>query len=158
MGEYNRVVPLVWALFGDEAKQLFPPLDLGKNINPADVIGAMWKTYAELAAARTTVCSGRLPQVHTRPGSGANTRRSSTSSSATLRPAMFTDPESERQVQDALETIFRVRALDFRREQQSVPYSSKRYSGDPKGDGDGQRRIRTLPCSCEPAGPRTGPD
>ena len=33
-------------------------------------------------------------------------------------------------MQDVLETIFRARALDFRREQDSVPYSTKRYIPD----------------------------
>ncbi len=43
---------------------------------------------------------------------------------------MFTDPDNEKAVQDVIETIFRVRSLDFRREQQSVPYSTKRYIPD----------------------------
>ena len=33
-----------------------------------------------------------------------------------LCPAMFTDPDNERAVQDVIETIFRVRSLDFRRD------------------------------------------
>lgn len=40
------------------------------------------------------------------------------------------DPKHEREVQNALETIFRARALDFRREQETVPYSTKRYIPD----------------------------
>ena len=43
---------------------------------------------------------------------------------------MYSDPESERQVQDVIETIFRVRGLDYRREQHVVPYSTKRYVPD----------------------------
>lgn len=50
--EYNRLIPMVCELFGDEARQLFPAMDLGKQMNPADTIGAMWKTHAEFAAAR----------------------------------------------------------------------------------------------------------
>jgi REase_DpnII-MboI len=49
---------------------------------------------------------------------------------ANLRPAIYDDPKHEREVQNALETIFRARALDFRREQETVPYSTKRYIPD----------------------------
>jgi hypothetical protein len=49
---------------------------------------------------------------------------------ATLRASIYQDPQHEREVQDVLETIFRARALDFRREQDTVPYSTKRYIPD----------------------------
>lgn len=49
---------------------------------------------------------------------------------ANLRPAIYDDPKHEREVQNALEIIFRARALDFRREHETVPYSSKRYIPD----------------------------
>jgi hypothetical protein len=128
VGEYNRLIPLVWEQFGEEAQQLFPPLDLGKHMNPADVIGAMWKTYAELAAARLSALAAYLKSKQ-----GRKLREYEEIVDLieqNLRPAMFADPENERQVQDALETILRVRALDFRREQHAVPYSSKRYVPD----------------------------
>lgn len=32
--EYNRLVPMVWELFGEEAQRLFPQMDLGKQMNP----------------------------------------------------------------------------------------------------------------------------
>lgn len=47
-----------------------------------------------------------------------------------LRAVMFSDPKSEKEVQDKIETIFRVRGLDYRREQQGIPYSSKHYVPD----------------------------
>jgi hypothetical protein len=126
--EYNRLVPMVWELFGEEAQRLFPQMDLGKQMNPADTIGAMWKTHAEFAAARLSALAAYLK---TKQG----TRKREGDDIATLleenlRPAMFTDPDNERAVQDVIETIFRVRSLDFRREQQSVPYSTKRYIPD----------------------------
>ena len=126
--EYNRLVPMVWELFGEEAQRLFPQMDLGKQMNPADTIGAMWKTHAEFAAARLSALAAYLK---TKQG----TRKREGDDIATLleenlRPAMFTDPDNERAVQDVIETIFRVRPLDFRREQQSVPYSTKRYVPD----------------------------
>lgn len=126
--EYNRLVPMVWELFGNEAQRLFPQMDLGKQMNPADTIGAMWKTHAEFAAARLSALAAYLK---TKQG----TRKREGDDIATLleknlRPAMFTDPDNERAVQDVIETIFRVRSLDFLRERQSVPYSTKRYIPD----------------------------
>ena len=126
--EYNRLVPIVWELFGAEAQSLFPSIDLGTKMNPADTIGAMWKSYAEFAAARLSALAAYLK---TKQG----TKKREGDDIATLlednlRPAMFADPENERDVQDVIETIFRVRSLDYRREQQSVPYSTKRYIPD----------------------------
>lgn len=128
VGEYNRLVPMVWEMFGEEAKQLFPPLELGKQINPADTIGAMWKTHAEFAAARLSALAAYLKSKQ-----GTKSREYDEIASViddNLRAAMYSDPESERQVQDVIETIFRVRGLDYRREQHVVPYSTKRYVPD----------------------------
>lgn len=47
-----------------------------------------------------------------------------------LRPAIYDDPKHEREVQNALETIFRARSLDFRREKDTVPYSTTHYIPD----------------------------
>ena len=128
INEYNRLVPIVWQLFGEEAQGLFPQLNLGSQMNPADTIGAMWKTHAELAAARLSALAAYL-----KTKQGTKKRENDeivTLLEDNLRPAMFTDPENERQVQDAVETIFCVRGLDFRREAQTVPYSTKRYIPD----------------------------
>ena len=128
VNEYNRLGPLVWQLFGAEAQGLFPQLNLGSQINPADTIGAMWKTHAESAAARLSALAAYL-----KTKQGTKTRENDeivTLLQDNLRPAMFSDPENERQVQDLVETIFRVRGLDFRREMHTVPYSTKRYIPD----------------------------
>ena len=97
--EYNRLVPMVWELFGDEAKRLFPQVDLGKEMNPADTIGAMWKTHAEFAAARLSALAAYLK---TKQG----TRKQEGDDIATLldenlRPAIFADPDNEKAVQDS---------------------------------------------------------
>jgi hypothetical protein len=47
-----------------------------------------------------------------------------------LRASIYQDPKNEREVQDTLETIFRARALDYLRERDTVPYSTKRYIPD----------------------------
>jgi len=126
--EYNRLVPMVWELFGEEAQRLFPQMDLGEQINPASTLGAMWKTHAEFAAARLSALAAFL-----KTKQGTKKREGDEIANLieeNLRPAMFTDPENERDVQDVIETIFRVRSLDYRREQQTVPYSTKRYIPD----------------------------
>lgn len=126
--EYNRLVPMVWELFGEEAQRLFPEMDLGEQMNPAATRGVVWKTNAEFAAARLSALAAYLK-------SKQGTRKQEGDDIATLlegnlRPAIFTDPDDEKAVQNVIEMIFRVRSLDFRREQQSVPYSAKRYIPD----------------------------
>src|SRR5262245_43185443 len=49
--EYNRLLAFT-AQADPEATTYFQQIDLGKHRNPADVIGPMWKSYAELAAVR----------------------------------------------------------------------------------------------------------
>lgn len=127
INEYNRLLPFVWEL-GEEAKLLFPPIDLGKQINPADAVGLMWKTYAELAASRLAALAAYLKgRQGARPREHAEIAELIRSN---LRAALFADPERERQVQDVLETILRARGLTFRREQESIAYSTKRYIPD----------------------------
>jgi DpnII restriction endonuclease len=126
--EYNRLAPIAWELYGVEAQQLFPALDIGRAANPAETPGAMWKTFAELAAARLAALAAYLK-------SKQGTKRREYDEIASiiddnLRAAVYSDPKNERDVQDVIDTIFRVRGLDYRREQQGVPYSSKRYVPD----------------------------
>ncbi len=103
----------------------FQLIDLGKDRNPADLIGPMWKAYAEQAAiqlnALATYLQSKLGIKQQECEQIIDLIR------ANLRPATHDDPKHEREVQNALETIFRVRGLDFRREQETVPCSSKRY-------------------------------
>jgi hypothetical protein len=125
--EYNRL--LAFTAQADPAvATYFQTIDLGKDRNPADVIGPMWKSYAELAAVRLNSLASYLQsklgikqQEHEQIIDLIN---------ANLRASIYHDPRNEREVQDVLETIFRARALDFRREQDTVPYSTKRYIPD----------------------------
>jgi hypothetical protein len=126
--EYNRLAKLAAELLGAEAQDLFPQMDLGTAWNPSGTRGIMWKTYAEFAAARLSALAAYL-----KTKGGRKPREQDEIISlieANLRPAIFVDPENERQVQNALETIFRARGLEFRRETETVPYSSKRYVPD----------------------------
>ena len=125
--EYNRLLML--AAEADPAViTYFQDIDLGKFRNPMDTPGPMWKSYAELAAVRLNSLAsylqaklGTTQQEHEQIIDLIN---------ANLRASLYHDPTHEREVQDVLETIFRARALDFRREQDSVPYSTKRYIPD----------------------------
>ena len=125
--EYNRILGSTFAA-DPHVTRYFQYIDLGKDRNPADVIGPMWKAYAEQAAVRLNSLAsylqsklGKKQQEH---------EQIIDLIELNLRPAMYDDPKNEREVQNALETIFRARALDFRREQETVSYSSKRYIPD----------------------------
>jgi hypothetical protein len=125
--EYNRLL-IITAQADPAVTTYFQPINLGKNRNPADVIGPMWKSYAELAAVRLNSLASYLQsklglkqQEHEQIIDLIN---------ANLRRSIYSDPQHEREVQNALETIFNARALDFRREQDTVSYSTKRYIPD----------------------------
>jgi hypothetical protein len=121
IGEYNRLVPLVVEQFGEEAEHLFKPI-AGSETSAKLVF------YSELAAARLSALASYL-----QTKLGATDRQIAGIVDlvrANLRPAIFDDPEREADVQNALETIFRVRELDYRREKISIPYSSKKYIPD----------------------------
>ena len=128
ISEYNRLVPLVIQLCGKEAEQLFQPVDLGKQRNPADAPAIMWQTYLELASARLNSMASYL-QSRVLP---ADQRLQSINDlvNANLRPAIFKPPTQEREVQNALEVIFNVRAFEFQREKVSIQYSSKTFVPD----------------------------
>lgn len=125
--EYNRLAALTVANF-PEAEQMFPLVDLGRNRNPADVIGPFWKSYAELGAARLGALAAYLK---TKLGTKAKEHEQIIDMiNANLRASIYQDPSNEREVQDTLEIIFRARTLDYRREKDTVPFSTKRYIPD----------------------------
>jgi hypothetical protein len=128
INEYNRLLPYVFEQFGDEARALFQPIDIGKQMNPADAVGAMWRTYAELASARLASLAA-----YVQTKLGVAERESDAVADlvlAKLRPAMFKDPDGEDDVQDAMEIIFNARGLDYRREKVTIEYSSKLFVPD----------------------------
>jgi hypothetical protein len=125
--KYNQLVSFA-ARHDPDVVDYFQEIDLGEGRNPASVTGIMWKSYAELAAIQldSLACYlqsklGKKQQEHEQIIDVIR---------ANLRPAIYEDPKHEREVQNALETIFRARTLDFRREKETVPYSSKRYIPD----------------------------
>lgn len=125
--EYNRL--LLFTAEADPAvSDYLEGINLGKYGNPMDTPGPLWKSYAEMAAVRLNSLAcylqsklGKKQQEHEAIIDLIDKN---------LRPAMRDDPKNEREVQDVLEIIFRARALDFQREQQTVPYSTKRYIPD----------------------------
>lgn len=125
--EHNRFV-LLAADLDPEVAQTFQGVNLGKDRNPADVIRPMWKAYAELAAVRL---NGLASYLKTKLGTKIEEHAQIIDLiDRTLRASLYVDPTHEREVQNALDTIFRARALDFRREQDGVPYSTKTYKPD----------------------------
>ena len=125
--EYNRLLAFTAEADPDVTKY-FQMIDLGSSRNPADVIKPFWQAHAE----RTAVLLNSLASyLQSKLGTKQQEHEQIIDLiNANLRPAIYDDPRNERDVQNALETIFRARALDFRREQQAVPYSTKRYIPD----------------------------
>jgi hypothetical protein len=125
--EYNCLLKLA-AELDPGVREQFDPIDLGKNSDPAYINSPLWGGFAEQAAvALNSLTSylqsrlGKKQQEHEQIIDLIN---------AYLRPAIFIDPKHEREVQNALEIIFNARGLDFRREQVTVSYSTKRYIPD----------------------------
>lgn len=125
--EYNRLVRLA-AEADPQVANHFDGIDLREFRNPMDTPGPMWKSYAELAAVRLNSLASYL-----KTKLGAKEREHEQIIDlirANLRASFYQDPKNEREVQDVLEIIFRVRTLDYRREKDTVPYSTKRYIPD----------------------------
>lgn len=126
--EYNRLVPLVIAEFGDEATALFGVINIGEQINPHSATRVAWRVWMNMAAAGLTRMAAYLQDK-----CGQTDEQVSEIIdliSANLRAALFEDPKGEKEVQNALEVIFRARGLDFRRETVGIQYSSKTFKPD----------------------------
>jgi len=126
--EYNRLAQLTVQRFGEEARQLFPLIDLGKAINPSSAIGAMWRTYLETAATRLNSLAAYLQS--NLDDTDERVQGIVDLVGANLRASIYTDPSNERDVQNVLETIIRARALSFLREKVHIKYSSKTFVPD----------------------------
>lgn len=125
--EYNKLLTLAAGLV-PEIATCFSTIDLGAAMNPMATRGPMWKGYAEQAALRlTTLASFLKGQLGTKE---QEYEQIIDVIYANLRASIYQDPKNERDVQDTLETIFRARALDYLRERDTVPYSTKRYIPD----------------------------
>lgn len=126
--QYNRLLAYVYELCGEDAKSLFPPMPLGKAANPFDVPGGLYRTYLETAYARL---SGLAAYLQSRVSSPAERTESLIDLiRATLRAAIHELPRREAEVQNAVETILRARQIQFRREAEHIPYSSKVFVPD----------------------------
>ena len=125
---YNRLLPHVWQLYGDEAKQLFRELELGKQLNPAGAIGAMWKTYLEMAGERLDALAAYLETKV--PATDRQVESLIDLLALRLRASLFRKPESERDVQDAVEVLLSARDVDHQREVVAIEYSSKKFIPD----------------------------
>ena len=128
VGEYNRLVPYAAQLFGAEAKSLFQQIDLGKASNPFSAAPVEQKLYLDFAAARLNALTAYLQSKVTSADRVVQSVIDLIRSN--LRPAMFSPPEKEDEVQNALEVIFRARGLDYRRGKDRIEYSSKAFIPD----------------------------
>lgn len=122
--EYNRLLGFLTEIDPD-AKQYFNSLPVMTNDRVND---RLWKSHAEEAALHLSMLAAYLQSKLGKTQQEYELVIDAIRSN--LRPAVHDDPKHEREVQNALETIFRVRGFDFRREQETVPYSTKRYIPD----------------------------
>jgi len=125
--EYNMLTSLVLEQFGDEAKQLFKPINT-QNISTRRITPMNWGTYAELANARLTSLAAYLQSKLVAPDRQVLAIFDLVK--AMLRPSIFEEPKQEKDIQNTLEIIFRSRGLDYRREKVSIEYSSKSFVPD----------------------------
>lgn len=128
MLEYNRLLPFVHDLFGEEARLLFQPIPASQTMTPANVAGVMWRPYLEEAsvhlASLAAYIQGKLPSPLLQVESLIDLIEDN------LRPALYDRPDSERSVQNALETILRARKIEFDREHVAIPYSGRDFKPD----------------------------
>lgn len=128
VGEYNGMVPFAWDLVGDEARALFPLIDLKTLMNPMNATGIEARFFAEHMAARLGSFSAYLS---TRIGDkDRETDGLVDFLGKNLRAVIFDIPSLEVEVQNALEALLRGRSIDYRREQVTIPYSSKMFRPD----------------------------
>jgi len=125
LDEYNRLVPLVIEQFGEEARRLFQPISsVPDHLSGGDI----WVKYSELAAARLSTLASYL---QSKLGTTDKQIQAILDLiNANLRPSIFQDPQREVEIQNALEVMFRARALDYRREKIAIEYSSKKFIPD----------------------------
>lgn len=129
MDEYNRLAQFTIRLYGQEAEEYLPLFDLSSRAkNPFDVPGPAWRGYLQKATNRIAALTAFLQSKVSAPDRGADSLYDLIGMN--LRAAMFEPPSREVQVQNALEVIFRARALNFRREGVTIPYSTRTFIPD----------------------------
>lgn len=126
--QYNKYQKLTVELLGDEAQALFPPMLPGEWTNPSEENGRMFRTHLENVAVRlgslAAYLKSKLGDTEERIQAIIDLIE------ITLRPSIYDDPDKEKEIQNALETIFRARSHPYRREKIRIPYSSKTFVPD----------------------------
>lgn len=127
--EYNRLARFAIALYGQEAEEWLPLIDLrDKARNPYDVPGPHWRAYHQLATTRLAALAAYLQSKVAAPDREVDSLVDLIGMN--LRAAIFEPPTREVEIQNALEVIFRARTLNFKREAESISYSSKTFIPD----------------------------
>lgn len=127
LNQHNRLLVLA-AKIDPAITECVEPVDLGKVPDPRGLTPGMWGIYAQQAVLQLNLLAAYL---QSKLGKAQQEYEKIIDLiDLNLRAAIYDDPKHEREVQNTLETIFRARVLDFRREQETVPYSSKRYIPD----------------------------
>lgn len=126
--EYNNLLVLSITVFGIEVKNYFSKINLGKQINPSSALGGMHQTYLELAYTRLTSLTS---YIKSKLGNADSKVQSIIDMiEVNLRPSIYDEPKKEKDVQDVLETLLRVRNYNYQREKMTISYSSKNFIPD----------------------------
>lgn len=125
--QYNHIfLPQIIELYGDEAKQLLPPIFPDPPV--LDGHRMAYRNRLETAAVELNAAVAYLKNKLNITDQQIEALLDLIQ--VNLRPAIFEDPKNEKEIQNILETIFRARGYDFERERDTVPYSGKFYVPD----------------------------
>lgn len=127
--EYNRLAQFAVSMYGQEAAEWLPSIDLReKTRNPYDIPGPHWRAYQQLAANRLAALAAYLQSKIAAPDREVASLIDLVGMN--LRAAIFEPPTREMEIQNILEVIFRARSMNFKRERESISYSSKTFTPD----------------------------
>ena len=130
--DYNRLLPLVATIGGDDAEHLFEPIDADKFAGVADGSGTWaYRQTLQMTELALSCLSIMVAYLQSKLGSAARQVEALIDLiRVNLRPAMFDKPQRETDVQNILDIIFRARNLNYKREKVVIDYSSKQFKPD----------------------------
>jgi hypothetical protein len=126
VAHYNKFRPMLTKLYGAEAAILFPEI-------PQSLLNLSGNRFSYRVKLETV--SSQLDQMFAYLATKLNVVDQKIEEvlaliELNLRRSIYEVPKNEKEVKNALETIFRVREYDFLREKITIPYSSKYYIPD----------------------------
>src|SRR3989442_6996206 len=112
--EYNDLLVHVYKLCGKEAQELFPHINLGEYMNPADTLGSFWKEYLDLAVVKLNTLAAYLQSKI--PPVRKEMQAVMDFITANLCPSIFEKPKNGRELPKIIKVMFPAAEDYFRRE------------------------------------------